>query len=274
MPTSYPYHGRDDAQRQFAQLWRKPKASLVVLQGRRRIGKSAFAAQCAKTQAQHFLKFEGLAPREDQGREAQLAGFAAQLQAQTALPKLQLESWPQAFQLLANALPAKGKTVLLLDEISWMGQGDRDFAGHLKVAWDNLFSVRKDLVVVICGSVSSWIQRNILNNTGFVGRCSLTYSLEPLSLVDSLKFWGKKADRISPMEFIKMLSVTGGVPRYLEEIDPAETAEQNLHRLCLNRRRCCSVSLPRFSPTSLIAVRGTIVRSARGWPGLRRRCRS
>ncbi len=232
MSASHPYHGRADAQQQFAQLWRKPKASLVVLQGRRRIGKSAFAAQCARTQAQHYLKFEGLAPREGQGREEQLTGFAGQLQAQTALPQIHLDSWPQAFQLLANALPAKGKTVLLLDEISWMGQGDRDFAGHLKVAWDNLFSTRKDLVVVICGSVSSWIQQNILNNTGFVGRCSLTYNLEPLSLADSLKFWGKKADRISTTEFIKMLSVTGGVPRYLEEIDPAQTAEQNLHRLC------------------------------------------
>lgn len=232
MPTALPYHGRDDAQRQFGELWRKPRASLVVLQGRRRIGKSAFAARCAKTQAQHFLKFEGLAPRDEQGTENQLAAFAEQLHAQTALPLLKLESWPQAFQLLASALPASGRTVLLLDEISWMGRGDRDFPGHLKVAWDNLFSTRRDLIVVLCGSVSSWIQENILNNTGFVGRCSLTFSLGPLRLPECVKFWGKKAERISTMEKIRLLSVTGGVPRYLEEIDPAQTAEQNLHRLC------------------------------------------
>ncbi|MCB1226749.1 MAG: AAA family ATPase [Verrucomicrobiales bacterium] len=232
MPALPTYHGRDEAQRQFGELWSKPKASLVVLQGRRRIGKSAFAAQCAKTQAQHFLRFEGLAPRDEQGREDQLAAFAEQLHAQTALPRLKLESWPQAFQLLANALPASGRTVLLLDEISWMGCGDRDFAGHLKVAWDNWFSTRRNLVVVLCGSVSSWIQENILNNTGFVGRCSLTFSLAPLRLPECVKFWGKKAERMGTMEKIRLLSVTGGVPRYLEEINPAQTAEQNLHRLC------------------------------------------
>ena len=59
----------------------------------------------------------------------QLAAFAEQLTAQTKLPRMVLETWPQAFQILATALPLKGKVVLLLDEISWMAAGDKDFAG-------------------------------------------------------------------------------------------------------------------------------------------------
>jgi AAA+ ATPase superfamily predicted ATPase len=234
MATPFPFHGRRFEADQFARLFRSAKPSLVVVQGRRRIGKSAFVRHCGQTYADHFLKFEGLGPREGIGRAEQLAAFAEQMSAQTPLPKVALESWSQAFQLLCNALPAKGKIVLLFDEISWMAQGDPDFAGHLKIAWDNLFSHRHNLVVVLCGSMSSWIEANLLNSAGFVGRCSWVFTLPPMPLPECLPFWRGKATRISTLEKIKMLAVTGGVPRYLEEIDPAQTAEQNIHRLCFD----------------------------------------
>lgn len=234
MTDDFPFHGRRFHADQFARLLRQAKPSLVVVQGRRRIGKSAFVRHCGQTYGDHYLKFEGLGPREGIGKAEQLASFAEQLAAQTSLPKMTLESWPQAFQTLATVLPQKGKTVLLLDEISWMAIGDPDFAGHLKIAWDNLFSRRKDLVVVLCGSMSSWIEVNLLNSAGFVGRCSWVFTLPPMPLPECIPFWRGKASRIPVLEKIKTLAVTGGVPRYLEEIDPAQTAEQNIHRLCFD----------------------------------------
>lgn len=234
MPDRLPFHGRRFHADQFARLLRQTKPSLVVVQGRRRIGKSAFVRHCGQTYADHFLKFEGLGPRVGLGRKEQLDSFAAQLAAQTALPKMAIGDWPQAFQVLASMLPAKGKTVLLLDEISWMAMGDPDFAGHLKIAWDNLFSQRKGLVVVLCGSMSSWIEANLLNNAGFVGRCSWVFTLPPMPLPECVPFWRGKAAQIPMLEKIKTLAVTGGVPRYLEEIDPSQTAEQNIHRLCFD----------------------------------------
>ena len=224
--------GRESEREDFRNLFRKKVASLVVCEGRRRIGKSTFVRECAK-EADHFLSFEGLAPRENIGRKEQLAVFAERLADQTKAPKVALESWPQAFQLLASLLSPTGWTVLLLDEISWMARGDPDFAGHLKIAWDNLFSRHERLVLVLCGSVTSWIQENILNQTGFAGRCSWEFNLPPLPLPVCNLFWRGK--EISAAEKLKVLSVTGGVPRYLEEIDPSESSEQNIKRLCFNR---------------------------------------
>ncbi|MGP8233865.1 MAG: AAA family ATPase [Limisphaerales bacterium] len=223
--------GRETERTEFQQLFRKKIASLVVCEGRRRIGKSTFVRECARD-ADHFLSFEGLPPRPNIGRKEQLDIFAQRLADQTKAPKVALESWPQAFQLLASLLPATGWTVLLLDEISWMAMGEPDFAGHLKVAWDNLFSRRARLVLVLCGSVTSWIQDNILNQTGFVGRCSWQFRLPPLSLPSCNLFWRGK--EISAPEKLKVLSVTGGVPRYLEEVDPAQSADQNIKRLCFH----------------------------------------
>ncbi len=223
--------GREIERAEFRQLFRKKTASLAVCEGRRRIGKSTFVRECAKD-ADHFLSFEGLAPRPNIGRREQLDVFAQRLADQTKAPNVALENWPQAFQLLASLLPKNGRTVLLLDEISWMAMGEPDFAGHLKVAWDNLFSAHDRLVLVLCGSVTSWIQENILHQTGFVGRCSWQFRLAPLALPFCNLFWRGK--EISASEKLKVLSVTGGVPRYLEEIDPAQSAEQNIKRLCFH----------------------------------------
>jgi hypothetical protein len=100
---------------------------------------SAKARSSARQPAKRIASSpEGLAPREHIGRREQLEAFTESLAAQTKAPKITLDSWPQAFKLLASLLPSSGSTVLLLDEISWMAIGAPDFAGHLKTAWDNL----------------------------------------------------------------------------------------------------------------------------------------
>ncbi|MCX6868715.1 MAG: ATPase [Verrucomicrobia bacterium] len=226
--------GRRRELEDFSQLLRKKSASLVTCQGRRRVGKSRFIAECAR-KADHFLSFSGLPPREGgSSREAQLDSFAERLAEQTRLPKVPLASWPVAFQLLASQLPAAGTVVVLLDEISWLGAGDQDFAGHLKNAWDTHFSRRSRLILVLCGSVSAWIERNILGGTGFVGRCSWQFRLEPLSLGECALFWGRRHERTSVADKLRVLAVTGGIPKYLEEIDPGQSAESNVERLCFN----------------------------------------
>lgn len=230
--------GRSAERREFADLFQRKTASLVTCQGRRRIGKSRFIAECAQS-AGRFLSFSGLAPREGITREEQLATFADQLAKQTSIPRVPLDGWPTAFQLLASQLlasqlPAEGSVVVLLDEISWMAIGDKDFAGHLKTAWDQHLSRHPGLILVLCGSVSSWIEDNILNSTGFVGRCAWQFHLKPLPLKDCVAFWGKRAARVSAAEKWRMLAVTGGVPGYLEQILPSRTAEENIERLCFN----------------------------------------
>ena len=76
--------------------------------------------------------------------------------------------------------------------------------------------------------MNSQDRKNILSNTGFVGRISFTLTLEELPIKDCNEFWGKKSHNISAMEKLKLLSVTGGIPRYLEEINSSLSAEKNI----------------------------------------------
>lgn len=225
--------GREKELKLLEGLFDLKKAAIAVCTGRRRIGKSTLIQQFGK-KATTFLEFQGLPPREGITKKDQLNSFSEQLAKQTSLPKLHLESWFQAFSLLNNVIK-KEKTVILLDEISWLAIRDKDFAGQLKIAWDTELKHHPKLVLVLCGSVSSWIDENILNSAGFVGRISLKITPGELSLFHCNLFWGKKADRVDAKEKLKILSVTGGVPRYLEEINPNLPAEENIRRICFSK---------------------------------------
>ena len=224
--------GRSEQLELMEALWRKPKASLVTCRGRRRIGKSTLVEEFARRSRARLIRFEGLAPRVGMTNDVQLAEFASQLALQIREPEFRFRNWTEAFSVLAEKLPGTGRIVILLDEISWMGKFDPDFPGRLKIAWDRFFHGRKDLVVVLCGSVSAWIEENILENTAFVGRDSLDIVLPELTLAQCRAFWGRRDARVPAREKFDILSVTGGIPKYLEDIDPSLSAEENIRRLC------------------------------------------
>jgi len=225
------FFGREDQVARFEALWCKPVASLVVCRGRRRIGKSTLIERFARRSGATFLKIEGLAPDEGMTNRRQLDNFSVRLSRLTGRKQRRLADWSEAFEQLAAALKRE-KTVVLLDEISWMGGYDRTFPAQLKVAWDNLFNGRKNLVFFVCGSVSTWIHSNILKSHGFVGRIALDTVVDELPLNVCVKFWGKRASRLATSDIVDVLSVTGGVPRYLEEVDPALSADENIRRMC------------------------------------------
>ena len=226
------FFGREYYLERLAGLLAKPMASVVTCRGRRRIGKSTLFEEFARRNGCRFLKIEGLAPDKKIRDIDQRAAFGSQLARQSRLPELVPSSWQQAFQLADSAISDAERTVLLLDEISWMGCKSRTFAGDLKIAWDNLFRKHDRLVLVLCGSVSSWLTDNIVKSTGFLGRRSLDFILPELPLSDAAKFWGESAARRSTREILDTLAVTGGVPRYLEEMNPAFTADENVRRSC------------------------------------------
>ncbi len=222
--------GRSKELAELSQLKNKKTSSLVVIKGRRRIGKSRLVEEFSKNYT--YYSFAGFPPSENDTKDRQRQGFALQLEKYFHFP-IRYDSWYELFIFLASQIKDKN-VVILLDEISWMGANDSTFLSDLKTAWDQHLKQNPNLLLVICGSISSWIDKNILSNTGFVGRISSVITLRELSLKESSLFWGQKNEYISPYEKLKVLSVTGGVPRYLEEINPHESAEENIKRLCFS----------------------------------------
>lgn len=228
----HPFIGRRRELQLLEEFCKKKSATLVVIRGRRRIGKSRLAQEFGK-QATHYV-FSGLPAIDDISAADQKEEFARQLQRELKIPLPRAEDWGDLFWHLAEQTKI-GRVVIILDEISWMGSKDPTFLGKLKTAWDLYFKKNPKLTLILCGSISSWIEANILSHTGFMGRISLDIILEELSLKECNEFWNQKTHTVSAFDKFKVLSVTGGVPRYLEEINPSQSAENNIQRLCFQR---------------------------------------
>ena len=225
------FYGRNYYINLLEELLKKPQSSVVTCRGRRRVGKSTLFEEFARRNGCHFLKLEGRAPGDGVGDREQREAFGLQLAEQSPLPRLTPEDWPQAFKLLDSVLFERTEwTVLLLDEISWMGGSSKTFASDLKIAWDNHLKKHDRLIMVICGSVSSWVTENFVESTGFVGRRSYDFVLPELPLDEAVGFWTDVRERRTSREILDVLSVTGGVPRYLEEMDLSLPADENIRR--------------------------------------------
>jgi len=231
MDSDY-FVGRRHELEELQALLKKRTASLVVIKGRRRVGKTRLLEEFVKDKKSFFLR--GLAPTNKTTAQDQRNNFSRQLSEVTGLPEIIADDWSKLFALLARETKT-GRIIIILDEISWMGSLDPDFISKLKDAWDTFFKKNPKLILILCGSISTWIDENIINSTGFYGRISWTITLNSLPLNDANKLLELQGFKGSAYEKFKILSVTGGVPWYIEQMQGAYSAEENIKRQCFNR---------------------------------------
>jgi hypothetical protein len=222
--------GRSRELQDLKLLLARKMAALVVIKGRRRIGKSRLIEEFAK--GRRFLRFEGIAPTRQTTAQMQREEFARQIHRQLGLPGLtEVKDWGDLFTIVAESTKNE-EVIILFDEITWMGSKDPVFLGKLKVVWDQQFQKNPNLILILCGSLSSWIEKNIIGSTGFLGRISLKLTLSDLSLNECEQLLQSCGFKGSQQEKFMALAVTGGVPWYLEQINPAITVNENIRRLC------------------------------------------
>ena len=209
-----------------------PLPQLVVIKGRRRVGKSQLAEEFSKGKI--FINFTGLPPLETVSAQDQRNSFAQQISQYFNIPPFSFDDWSAGFAHVTKQL-TQDPTVLLLDEISWMGSKDPTFVPKLKVWWDVTLKHYPNLIIVFCGSVSTGIEENIIRSTAFFGRISLQIDLEDLSLKESFDLLNKLGVKSSTYDIFKVLSITGGVPWYLMQINPQDTIDHNIKRLCFEK---------------------------------------
>lgn len=224
------FHGREHELDLLIQAVNKKTASLIIIKGRRRIGKTRLLEELAKHVDRAYF-FAGLAPTPKTTAQSQRDEFARQMARVLGTPSLKADDWGDLFWFLGERAK-EGQVLIVLDEITWMGSEDPDFLGKLKNAWDLYFKHNPNLTLAICGSMSAWIEANILSSTGFMGRPTIDMTIKELPLEKCIEFW--EGYQLSAFEQLKLLAITGGVPRYLELINPKLTAEKNIQQLCFS----------------------------------------
>jgi len=223
--------GRRNELERLRVLRGKRAPGLVVVKGRRRVGKSRLINHFASAnKVRKYWDFAGLAPEKGVDAKTQRAHFGRQLAMHLNVAPFSFTDWSDAFDHLSHHL--REGDIVLFDEISWMGIKDPTFIAKLKAWWDRQ---TLPITMVFCGSVSTWIEKNILKSAAFFGRVNLTLTLDPLPIPDAyemIKAFGFKG---SDYDTLKLLSVLGGIPWYLEQVSPGFSADDLIKQLCFEK---------------------------------------
>ena len=223
--------GRKNELERLRGIHKKRTSSLVVVKGRRRVGKSRlinfFASECIENK---LWDFAGLTPQYGMDDQSQRDHFARQLASHLNSTPFTFQDWTDAFEYLNSYV--KAGDIVLFDEISWMGSKDVSFIPKLKAWWDKQ---KLPIMVVFCGSVSTWIAKNILTSIAFFGRINLTITLEALPIPDANKLLRAVGFQGSDYDSYKLLGILGGIPWYLEQINSGENADSLIRQLCFEK---------------------------------------
>jgi hypothetical protein len=209
------------------------KSELIVIYGRRRIGKSSLV----KKFAENKLEFYGFEAIEGENTQRQIPHFTEQLKRQTDDPLLEsvsFKTWENVFTYITERIISKNagrkKQIIFLDEIQWMAAGRGRLISLLKYYWDNHWK-DKNIMLIICGSVASFMVKKVIKSKALYGRITVEILLKGLRPDEAACLFQNKRSR---EEILKYLLVFGGVPKYLEEVNLSRSFNQNINRLCFS----------------------------------------
>ncbi len=205
-------------------------STLIVCYGRRRIGKSYLLDQHLEKKS--GFKFEGV---EGLSARQQIELFASELQKKykiTESKKQSLKTWDAClFELTAQLKKEKNKKVIFFDEFQWMAVGRGSLVSLLKKYWDNDWKKLK-LQVVLCGSISSYMVHKVIKSKALYGRITAQLQIGFLKIEENSLFFKRN---ISDIDKLKYVSVFGGIPKYLIDINQSQSFEQNIQNLFLKK---------------------------------------
>ena len=221
--------GRKSELQLLEQSWNSPRGELVALYGRRRIGKSSLVDQFLQNKST-ALRLEGL---EDTSSENQIKHCLKHLGLQKKDPflaHLQFSHWEDFFNYLTEKhlnQTSDQKSILFIDEIQWLAAGQGKLISLIKFFWDNYWK-KKNVMLILCGSVASFMVNRVVRSKALYGRLTLEIRLQGLPPKEALKLFNGKRHR---EEVLRYLLTLGNVPKYLEEIKLNQSFNQNINRL-------------------------------------------
>ncbi len=230
--------GREAEQSELTDIYRSPRAELVAIYGRRRVGKTYLVNSFFRSKKCIFFQAVGL--RKGSMRK-QLQNFTDAI-SETFYNKVPLQTattWSNAFQLLTNNIEAsskKDKIVIFLDELPWMATAKSGFLDALDYYWNKYWSNKANLKVIICGSSASWIINKIINDTGGLhNRVTRQIVLRPFMLYEVKMYLQHIGLNLNNRQLLEVYMALGGIPFYMNNLKRGLSVAQNINHLCFKR---------------------------------------
>lgn len=227
--------GRKLEQRMLLNCLQSSQAEFLVVYGRRRVGKTFLI----KEYFNNTFSFYATGLSNAKTKE-QLKAFQGSLLEYGCEEKGAPKDWYEAFMRLKALLqtekvkkdPVSGKKVVFLDELPWMDTARSDFKSTLEYFWNSWGSAQKDLLLIVCGSATSWIIDNLLGDRGgFYNRITRQIHLLPFTLGECEELYKSNGIQMTRQQMIESYMIFGGIPYYLNCFDKRLSLAQNVEEL-------------------------------------------
>jgi AAA+ ATPase superfamily predicted ATPase len=225
--------GREFEINKLTELWAKDRSDFVAVYGRRRVGKTFLIRNALSGKITFHITGMSASPMAHQ-----LGNFHAEL-AKRSHERSSLQpakDWIGAFRQLSEWLESQtedNKKVIFLDELPWLDTRNSGFLAALEHFWNHWASARNDILLIVCGSAASWMLNHVIRNKGGLhNRITERIRLEPFTLRECEMYFREKNAIFDRYQLLQLYMAFGGIPYYLDRVDPSLSALQNINRLC------------------------------------------
>lgn len=218
--------GREQELSVFQNAIQDDSSHFIAVYGRRRIGKTYLIREAFNYRFtfQHAGVYNG-------SLKEQLFAFEASLKDAGQNTKVRARNWLEAFEELKDLIRASSekKKVLFIDELSWMDTPRSDLMTALENFWNGWASARKDIVLIVCASATSWMLSKVIHNKGgLYNRLTEKIHLRPFSLAECEKYVAAKNYALTRDQILQYYMVFGGVPFYWSFLKKGLSLPQNI----------------------------------------------
>ena len=221
--------GRQEEIRLLQELQKSGKPEFIAVYGRRRVGKTYLIQQFFEND--FAFSATGII---DGKKDDEMFAFTSALIASGYQGK-QPRTWLEAFEMLKTTLEKqqhKGRYVIYIDELPCFDTPKSGFIKALGHFWNTWASLRKEVILIVCGSATSWMVDNIIDNHGGLhNRITRSIYLRQFNLGETETFLKAKGIQWPQQMIVETYMMLGGIPYYLCLLDKQESLAQNIDRL-------------------------------------------
>lgn len=146
-------------------------------------------------------------------------------------------TWMEAFAALGDLLKKKSehqhrRCIVFIDELPCFETRNSGFVRALDYFWNSQAAWIDNMMLIVCGSATSWMIRNVINNRGGLhNRVTHEIHLKPFSLAQTEQFFASQGGNWDRLSILQIYMAMGGIPYYLGLVDSEYSAAENIDKL-------------------------------------------
>ena len=220
--------GREVELKFLQDKYTEERGQLIVLYGRRRVGKTETLREFCKDKPHVFFSCTQTTDL------VQLRNFSSRMFKENIPAKnyiSEFADWEKAFRAVLDLPYGNQKKLLVIDEFPYMCRGNKSIPSILQNLWDAELR-DSNVMIILCGSAMSFIEKELLSEKNpLYGRATGIYKMKEMGFYDAIKFFPEYSDRDKVLTY----AVLGGIPHYLRQWNPKLSVDENIKRNILTK---------------------------------------